>query len=85
MDLYRFTLLDEAEQFDVFRQGVLVGRLSRNGFIYECRQVDYFYVEWRMDPKTGQYVSLRTFTNPKGLDRYLADMDLSWLWPGQGV
>ena len=79
MDLYRFTLLDECEQQRIFRQGVLVGRLSRNGYDYECRQVDYFYVECRMECDGEQYLSLRTFTNPDGLQRYLESMDLSGL------
>lgn len=79
MDLYRFTLLDEREQQRIFRKGVLVGRLTRNGYDYECRQVDYFYVEYRMEPQHDHYISLRTFTNPDGLQRYLEDMDLSGL------
>lgn len=79
MNLYQFTLLDEEKQQKVFRQGVLVGRLSRNGYDYECRQVDYFYVECRMEPHTYHPLSLRTFTNPDGLQRYLESMDLSGL------
>jgi hypothetical protein len=79
MDLYRFTLLDEREQQRIFRKGVLVGRLTRNGYDYECRQVDYFYVEYRMEPQQDHYISLRTFTNPDGLQRYLEGMDLSGL------
>lgn len=79
MDLYQFTLLDERQQQKIFEKGVLVGRLSRNGWDYECRQVDYFYVEYRKEPYEGEYLSLRTFTNPDGLQRYLEDMDLSGL------
>lgn len=77
MDLYQFTLLDERKQQEVFRQGVLVGRLSRNGYDYECRQVHYFYVEGRMEPHQEHFLSLRTFTNPDGLQRYLESMDIS--------
>lgn len=82
MDLYRFTLLDERDQQRIFRKGVLVGRLSRNGYDYECRQVDYFYVECRMEPFTDGFISLRTFTNPDGLQRYLEGMDISGWLPG---
>ena len=56
-----------------------MARLSRNGWDYECRQVDYFYVEYRKAPHEGEYLSVRTFTNPDGLQRYLEDMDLSGL------
>lgn len=80
MNLYQFTLLDESRQREIFRQGVLVGRLSRNGYDYECRQVDYFYVEGRMEPYNDHFISLRTFTNPDGLQRYLEGMDLTGLF-----
>jgi hypothetical protein len=81
MTLYQFTLLSEAEQKSVFHNSVLVGRINRNGFAYECRQVDYFYVEWRIEPTTGQYLCLRTFTNPDGLHRYLDTIDISSALP----
>lgn len=80
MDLYQFTLLDEKDQQELFEQGVLVGRLWRNGYEYECRQVDYFYVECRREPLHDEYLSLRTFTNPNGIERYLEGMDLSGLF-----
>jgi hypothetical protein len=81
MTLYQFTLLNEAEQQAVFRKSALVGKISRNGYAYECRQVDYFYVEWRIEPTTGQYLCARTFTNPDGLQRYLEDIDISAALP----
>lgn len=79
MDLYQFTLLDERQQQKIFERGVLVGRLSRNGWNYECRQVNYFYVECRKEPQGDAYLSLRTFTNPDCLQRYLEGMDLTGL------
>ena len=81
MTVYQFTLLTEAQQRNVFQKSALVGRIHRNGWAYECRQVDYFYVEWRIEPRTGQYLCLRTFTNPDGLQRYLDDIDISSALP----
>jgi hypothetical protein len=43
--------------------------------------VDYFYVEWRIEPDTGEYLCLRTFTNPDSLHRYLDNIDISSALP----
>lgn len=75
MTLYQFSILEETRQLEVFENGVYVGRITKNGFDYECRQIEYFYVEYRIDPNTCSHLSLRTFKSPDLLQPYLERMD----------
>lgn len=79
MTIYQFTLLDELKQMEALWDGVFIGRVLKNGFEYECRQVDYFYVECRIAQETREYLSMRTFTNPDLLQPYLDLMDVPLL------
>lgn len=75
MTLYQFSILEESRQLEAFGNGVYVGKITKNGFDYECRQIGYFYVECRIDPQTSSYLSLRTFKSPDLLQPYFDRMD----------
>ena len=48
MTLYDFRALDEAEQIEAFWDGILVGSATIDGYQYECRQVNDFYINFRI-------------------------------------
>lgn len=67
--MYQFKMLDEMEQIEAFWDAVLVGSYSsQDGFTYECRQIDDFYVEYKK--RDGHYVEMKTFRNPELLNLY---------------
>jgi hypothetical protein len=77
MTLYQFNAADEMEQIEAFWDGALVGRIEKEGFLYECRQIDDFYVEYKI--KDRQYIKFKSFRNPELLQPYLdswGQMDL---------
>jgi hypothetical protein len=72
MTLYEFNSIDEMEQIEAFWNGVLVGERSDGEFKIECRQIDDFYVEYKI--LNGQYIDMRSFKNPEMLQPYLDQM-----------
>ena len=72
MSLYVFNTADEMEQIEAFWNGVLVGKRNDGEFEIECRQVEAFYVEYKIS--YGQYIDMRSFTNPDLLQPYLDQM-----------
>jgi hypothetical protein len=51
---------------------VHVGERSNGEFKIECRQIDDFYVEYKM--LGGHYIDMRSFKNPDMLQPYLDQM-----------
>ena len=74
MTLYKFNSLDEMEQIETFWEGVKIGIRLENGFVYECRQVDDFYIEYKKDETGTNYLDMRSFKNPDLLQSYLDQM-----------
>lgn len=72
MTLYEFNSADEMEQIEAFWNGVLIGKRNEGEFIIECRQIDDFYVEYKI--KEHQYIDMRSFRNPDLLQPYLDQM-----------
>jgi hypothetical protein len=72
MTLYEFNSADEMEQIEAFWNGVLVGIRHEGAFEIECRQIDGFYVEYKI--KDHQCVDIRAFNNPDLLQPYLDQM-----------
>jgi hypothetical protein len=72
MTLYEFSNSDEMEQINAFWNGVHVGERSNGEFKIECRQIDDFYVEYKM--LGGHYIDMRSFKNPDMLQPYLDQM-----------
>jgi hypothetical protein len=50
----------------------LVGERNDGEFEIGCRQVDDFYVEYKVN--SGQYIDVRSFKNPDGLQPYFDEM-----------
>ena len=72
MTLYEFNGADEMEQIEAFWNGVVIGERSDGEFKIECRQIEDFYVEYKI--KDHQYIDMRSFKNPDLLQNYLDQM-----------
>ncbi len=68
MTIYEFNSADEMEQIEAFWDGVLVGERSDGQFKIECRQINDFYVEYKI--REHQYIEMRSFKNPDLLQPY---------------
>jgi hypothetical protein len=75
MTLYQFLRSDEMEQIEAFWDGVLVGSRSEGAFVIECRQIDDFYVEYKI--LGGHYIDMCAFKNTDLLHPYLNQIDIS--------
>jgi hypothetical protein len=73
MTIYQFNMLDEGEQIEAFWDAILVGEYEADGFRFECRQIDDFYVEYKKSDKF--YVDMRTFRNSNLLQPYFDAAD----------
>jgi hypothetical protein len=56
------------EQIEAFWNGVFIGERKEGEFTIECRQIDAFYVEYKIKDK--QYFDVRSFRNPDLLKPY---------------
>lgn len=74
MTLAEFALLDKMQQVKRFWQGVLVGQRLEGQSLIECRQIDGFYVEYKILEK--HELNLRCFQNPDHLHPYLSSIDI---------
>jgi len=75
MSLNEFLGFDEMEQIEAFWTGVFIGRRSDGGFVIECRQIDDFYVEYKI--LGGHYIDIHVFKDPAFLQAYLSEIDIS--------
>lgn len=75
MTLYEFLRSGEMEQLEAFWNGIPVGTRSNGGFVIECRQIDDFYVEYKI--LGGHYIDMCGFKNPELLHPYLHQIDIS--------
>lgn len=77
MTLLDYAQLEKAQQIKRFWNGVLIGQRFEGQSLVECRQIDSFYVEYKMLEKHPQ--NLRYFEDPDLLHPYLATMDIEAL------
>jgi len=77
MTLFNYARLDKAQQVKRFWNGVLIGQRFEGQSLVECRQIDGFYVEYKILEKHQQ--NLRYFEDPDQLQPYLAAMDIEAL------
>lgn len=77
MTLYEFLILDEIKQIEAFWSGVPIGSRGEGAFVIECRQIDDFYVEYKI--LGGHYIDMCGFKNPDLLQPYLNRIDISGL------
>ena len=76
MTLYEFMQLDEMEQIEAYWEGVLVGSYTKDSKVFECKQIDDFYVEYRR--VDGQfYRDMKCHKNPKLIEPYLGTEPLN--------
>ena len=75
MSLYEFLRSGEIEQIEAFWTGVFIGQRSDGQFVIECRQIDDFYVEYKI--LRGHYIDLCAFKNPDLLQPYLSKIDIA--------
>jgi hypothetical protein len=75
MTLHEFSLLDKMEQVEAFWDAPLVGVRSGDQFLIECRQIDSFYVEYKI--QEGYHTDMRSFKNPDFLSPYLEQIEIN--------
>lgn len=78
MTLTEFARLDKVLQIKRFWQGVLIGQRLEGQSLIECRQIDGFYVEYKILEKHA--LNLRCFQNPDMLQPYLSSIDIEPLF-----
>ena len=79
MTLKEYKDLDEIEQILLFWKGCYIGSFREDDYVYECRQLDGFYIELRTDLCSFAEIFCHMDTN--FLDPYLDKSDLSYLLP----
>ena len=75
MTLNEYIGLDKPQQVKRFWNGQFVGKRFEGQSLVECRQIDGFYVEYKIFEK--ETIDLRCFQNPDMLYPYLGDIDIS--------
>lgn len=78
MTLSEYARLDKKQQIKQFWEGVLVGQRLEGQSLIECRQIDGFYVEYKILEKHA--LNLRCFQNPDMLQPYLNSIDIAALF-----
>ena len=74
MTLTEFAKLEKPKQVAHFWQGILVGQRLDGQSLIECRQIDGFYVEYKILEKHAY--NLRCFQNPDLLHPYLNNINI---------
>jgi hypothetical protein len=78
MTLAEYARQDKSQQVKQFWQGVLVGQRLEGQSLIECRQIDGFYVEYKILEKHA--LNLRCFQNPDLLQPYLSSINIAPLF-----
>ena len=75
MTLHEFSMLDKMKQVEAFWDAPLVGVINEDEFLIECRQIDSFYVEYKI--QEGYHTDMRSFKNPDLLTPYLEQIKIN--------
>lgn len=78
MTLTEYHRLDKSQKIKRFWSGVLVGQRFDGQSLVECRQIDGFYVEYKILEKHSR--NMRSFQNTDMLQPYLSDIDIQSLF-----
>jgi hypothetical protein len=78
MTLAEYARLEKTQQIKRFWSGVLVGQRFEGQSLIECRQIDGFYVEYKILEKHA--LNLRCFQNTDMLQPYLSSIDIEPLF-----
>ncbi len=78
MTLAEFNRLDKSQQVKQFWLGMLIGQRLEGQSLIQCRQIDGFYVEYKILEKGAR--NLRCFQNPDFLQPYLNSINIEPLF-----
>jgi hypothetical protein len=78
MTLAEFNRLDKSQQVKQFWLGMLIGQRLEGQSLIQCRQIDGFYVEYKILEKGSR--NLRCFQNPDFLQPYLNSINIEPLF-----
>ena len=78
MTLAEYARLDKTQQVRQFWQGMLIGQRLEGQSLVECRQIDGFYVEYKILEKGAR--NLKCFQNPDLLQPYLSSINIDPLF-----
>ena len=76
LSLYDFIQLDEMEQIEAYWQGIFVGSYQKDGKVFECKQINDFYVEYRIE-NDRFYRDMRCHKNINLIEPYLGTEPLN--------
>ena len=76
MTLYDFKTLDEMEQIEAYWDGVLVGTMFKDGKEFECKQINDFYVTYRIEDSRF-YRDMHCHKNPVLIEPFLSNEPLN--------
>lgn len=80
MTLSQFNRLSEMEQIELFWEAVHIGEKKEGRYVLICRQIEDFYVEYKIDPNNEMYVDLRVFRDTTLIEPYLEQIPLDMLF-----
>lgn len=78
MTLTEYTLLDKKQQIKRFWCGMFIGQRLEGQSWIQCRQIDGFYVEYKILDKDSR--NIRCFQNPDFLQPYLNKINIEALF-----
>lgn len=78
MTLAEFKCMDKRQQIKRFWSGVFLGQRFEGQYWVQCRQIDGFYVEYKIFENSSR--NLRLFQNPDLLQPYLHNIDIQALF-----
>ena len=76
MNLYEFIASDEMEQIEAYWKGIHVGSYTKDGKEFECKQIEDFYVEYRIEDGRF-YRDMKCHKNPNLIEPYLGTEPLN--------
>lgn len=76
LSLYDFIQLDEMEQIEAYWEGVPVGSYYKDGKEFECKQIEDFYVEYKIE-EGRFYRNMKCHKNTNLIEPYLGTEPLN--------
>ena len=77
LSLYDFMQLDEMEQIEAYWKGILVGEYTKDGLTFECKQINDFYVEYRIEDGM-HYRDMKCHKNTNLIEPFLGNEPLEF-------
>ncbi len=67
------------EQIELFWEAVHIGERKEDKFVLICRQIEDFYIEYRIDPNNEMYVDVKVFRDTTLIEPYLEQVEVDIL------